>query len=55
MELPLIHAKGTPHEIGLQHGRQAKAAIKANMLIGHRDGEAIDVECAPDDLYFLYP
>lgn len=27
----------------------------ANMLIAHRDGEAIDAECTPDDVYFLYP
>ncbi len=27
----------------------------ANMVIAHRDGEAIDVECAPDDTFFLFP
>jgi len=26
----------------------------ANMLIAHRDGEAIDAECTPEDVYFLY-
>lgn len=26
-----------------------------NMVIAHRDGEAIDVECTPDDVFFLYP
>lgn len=27
----------------------------ANMLIGHRDGEIIDAECVPRDVYFIYP
>ncbi len=27
----------------------------ANMVIAHRDGEAIDVECTPNDNFFLYP
>jgi isopenicillin-N N-acyltransferase-like protein len=26
-----------------------------NTIIVHRDGEAIDVECTPDDTFFLYP
>lgn len=26
-----------------------------NMVIAHRDGEVIDVECTPDDVFFLYP
>jgi isopenicillin-N N-acyltransferase-like protein len=27
----------------------------ANMVIAHRDGEAIDVECTPNDNFFLFP
>jgi isopenicillin-N N-acyltransferase-like protein len=27
----------------------------ANMVIAHRDGEAIDAECTPTDTFFLYP
>jgi isopenicillin-N N-acyltransferase-like protein len=27
----------------------------ANLVIAHRDGEAINVECAPADEFFLYP
>ena len=27
----------------------------ANVVIAHRDGEAIDVECMPNDTFFLYP
>ena len=27
----------------------------ANILIAHRDGDAIDAECGPDDVFFLYP
>jgi len=27
----------------------------ANMVIAHRDGEAIDIECTPNDTFFLYP
>ena len=26
-----------------------------NLIIAHRDGEAMDVECTPDDAFFLYP
>lgn len=26
-----------------------------NMVIAHRDGEAIDIECTPNDTFFLYP
>jgi isopenicillin-N N-acyltransferase-like protein len=26
-----------------------------NIVIAHRDGEAIDIECLPDDSFFLYP
>lgn len=26
-----------------------------NMIIAHRDGEAIDIESTPDDAFFLYP
>lgn len=27
----------------------------ANIMIGHRDGEVIDAECTPNDVYFIYP
>lgn len=33
---------------------KAKATVSGNLLIAHRDGEAIDLEVAPDDVGFLY-
>lgn len=27
----------------------------ANIMVGHRDGEVIDAECAPNDVFFIYP
>jgi isopenicillin-N N-acyltransferase-like protein len=32
-----------------------KGPNSANMIIAHRDGEAIDVECTPHDTLLLYP
>jgi len=32
-----------------------KQANSANIIIAHQDGEVIDVECTPDDTFFLYP
>jgi isopenicillin-N N-acyltransferase-like protein len=33
----------------------SKGTISMNVMIAHRDGEAIDAECTPNDAFFIHP
>lgn len=49
----LLNSKSLPDCIKILMSFEGPNSI--NILIAHRDGEAIDVECTPDDEYFIHP
>ncbi len=49
----ILNSKSLPDCLKILTGFEGPNS--ANMVIAHRDGEAIDVECAPDDTFFLFP
>ena len=49
----LLHANTLPQCLSILMNNIGPNS--ANIMIGHRDGEVIDAECAPDDVFFIYP
>ena len=52
-ERAILNSKSLPECLKILTGFEGPNS--ANLVIAHRDGEAINVECAPSDEFFLYP
>ncbi len=56
--LPLIRRKAleTPHYAhAIRAVYHSPKSVANNMMLSHRDGEAVDIECAPDESFLLHP
>ncbi|NYT82881.1 acyl-CoA--6-aminopenicillanic acid acyltransferase [Alcaligenaceae bacterium] len=56
--IPFIRRKAleTPHYAhAIRAVYRSPKAVANNMMLSHRDGEALDIECAPDESFLLHP